>query len=201
VASFITDHVASGGLALIFILMVAQSCGVPFPSELIMPFAGFLASQGRVSLVGAILVGTLATLVGSLIAYLLAASFGRPIILGPGRYIGLSEDHLELAERWFTKRGTSAVLIGRVLPVVRTYISFPAGLARMPLLAFSVLTIVGTLPWCLALALGGYAIGSNYTRISGPISIVAYVIAAVVLLVVVGWFLRGRSRPTRPSTK
>lgn len=194
VSSFITNHVASGGLALIFILMAAESCGVPFPSELIMPFAGYLASQGHVNIVAAIIAGTLGNLAGSLVAYLLAASFGKPIILGPGRYIGLSADHLQLAERWFAKYGKGAVLIGRVLPVVRTYISFPAGLARVPLATFALLTTIGALPWCAALAAGGYAIGENYDRISGPIQAIAYVLAGVVILLLVGWFLRGRSR-------
>ncbi|MHB8718007.1 MAG: DedA family protein [Candidatus Dormibacteria bacterium] len=192
--SFVTTHIASGGLALVFILMAAESCGIPFPSELIMPFAGFLASQGHLSLAGAIVAGTLGNLLGSLVAYVLAASFGKPLMLGPGRYIGLSQDHLELAERWFAKYGSGAVLIGRVLPVVRTYISFPAGLARVPLPAFAILTTVGALPWCAALAAGGYAIGRNYDRISGPIQTIALVFAGVVVLVLVGWFLRGRSR-------
>lgn len=200
VTTFITSHLTSGGLALIFILMVAQSCGVPFPSELIMPFAGFLASQGHVNIVAAIVAGTIGTLIGSLIAYVLAASFGRPIILGPGRYIGLSEDHLELAEKWFAKYGNGAVFIGRLLPVVRTYISFPAGLARMPLVPFSILTVIGTLPWCAALAIGGYAIGANYDKISGPIGTIALVIAGIVVLVLIGWFLRGRSRRQPKST-
>ena len=196
VTSFVTNHIASGGLALVFILMAAESCGIPFPSELIMPFAGYLASQGHISLVGAIAAGTLGNLLGSLVAYVLAASFGKPLILGPGRYIGLSQDHLELADRWFAKYGNGAVLIGRVLPVVRTYISFPAGLARVPLPMFAIFTTIGALPWCAALAAGGYAIGANYDRISGPIQTIALVFALVVVLVLIGWFLRGRSRRT-----
>jgi membrane protein DedA with SNARE-associated domain len=197
VSSFITHWVTSGGIVLVFVLMAAESCGVPFPSEVIMPFAGFLAAQGHISLVGAILAGTLGNVAGSLVAYGLAARFGRPLLLGPGRWIGISAAHLDLADRWFDRHGLTAVLLGRVLPVVRTYISFPAGLAGVEPVRFTVLTAVGALPWCIALAAGGYAVGANYSRISGPIETAALVLAVVVLAVVVGWIVRGRRSGTR----
>jgi membrane protein DedA with SNARE-associated domain len=194
VSSAITHWITGGGIVLVFVLMAAESCGVPFPSEVIMPFAGFLAAQGHISLVGAILAGTLGNVAGSLIAYALAARFGRPLLLGPGRRIGISASHLDLADRWFDRHGLAAVLIGRVLPVVRTYISFPAGLARVEPVPFTVLTAVGALPWCIALAAGGYAVGANYDRISGPIEVVAVILAALVVAIVVAWFVRGRRR-------
>jgi membrane protein DedA with SNARE-associated domain len=198
VSNFITHWVTSGGIVLVFLLMAAESCGVPFPSELIMPFAGFLAAQGHISLVGAILAGTVGNLAGSLVAYGIAARFGRPVLLGPGRVLGISESHLDMADRWFARHGLMAVLVGRVLPVVRTYISFPAGLARVELLRFSLLTFIGALPWCIALTAGGYAIGKNYDRISGPIQTVALVLAVLVVAVVVGWLVRGRRRSSGP---
>jgi membrane protein DedA with SNARE-associated domain len=194
VTSFITHWVTSGGIVLVFVLMAAESCGVPFPSEVIMPFAGFLAAQGHISLPGAILAGTLGNVAGSLVAYGLAARFGRPLLLGPGRRIGISASHLDLADRWFERHGLTAVLVGRVLPVVRTYISFPAGLARVELVRFTLLTFIGALPWCIALAAGGYAIGANYDRISGPIEIVAIITAVILVAIVVGWLVRGRRR-------
>jgi membrane protein DedA with SNARE-associated domain len=194
VTSFITHWVTSGGIVLVFLLMAAESCGVPFPSELIMPFAGFLAAQGHINLAGAILAGTLGNVAGSLVAYGLAARFGRPLLLGPGRVVGISESHLDLADRWFARHGLTAVLVGRVLPVVRTYISFPAGLARVELVRFTLLTFIGALPWCIALAAGGYAIGANYDKISGPIQDVALVLAVVVVAIVVAWLVRGRRR-------
>ncbi len=197
-SNFITHWVTSGGIVLVFLLMAAESCGVPFPSELIMPFAGFLAAQGHISLVGAILAGTVGNLAGSLVAYGIAARFGRPVLLGPGRVLGISESHLDMADRWFARHGLMAVLVGRVLPVVRTYISFPAGLARVDLLRFSLLTFIGALPWCIALTAGGYAIGKNYDRISGPIQTVALVLAVLVVAVVVAWLIRGRRRSSEP---
>src|SRR5437764_13465919 len=126
-----------------------------------MPTAGLLAASGQMNLAAAIVVGAFGNLVGSLIAYLLAARFGEPLLLGPGRYIGIRRHHLELADGWFRRWGLLAVFLGRVLPVIRTYISFPAGLARIDLAKFSVLTLVGALPWCAALALVGYVRGCD----------------------------------------
>jgi membrane protein DedA with SNARE-associated domain len=194
VSSFITHWITTGGIVLVFVLMAAESCGIPFPSEVIMPFAGFFAAQGHISLTGSIIAGTLGNVAGSLVAYGLAARFGRPLLLGPGRRIGIRAAHLDLADRWFERHGLTAVLVGRVLPVVRTYISFPAGLARIDPLRFTLLTAIGALPWCIALAAAGYAIGANYSRVSGPIEVAAIVIAVIVVAVVVAWFVRGRRR-------
>jgi membrane protein DedA with SNARE-associated domain len=188
--TFLADH----GILAVLLLMTVESCGIPFPSEVIMPFGGYLASQGHVSLTGVILAGSAGNLAGGLIAYGLAARWGEPLLLGPGRWIGISRHHVETADRWFQRRGQVAVLVGRVVPVVRTYISFPAGLARVNLPRFAVLTFVGSIPWCAALAAGGWAIGANYDRISGPIEVVAIVIAVIVVAGVVAWIVRGRRR-------
>ena len=188
----VSQFVATYGLLAVFVLMVGESCGLPFPSEVIMPTAGVLAAGGHMNLVAAIIAGAAANLVGSLIAYVLAARFGEPLLLGPGRYVGIRRHHLEMADGWFQRWGLPAVLIGRVLPVIRTYISFPAGLARINLTWFSVLTFVGALPWVAALALVGYLLGKNYDRISGPLEKGAIGIAVLVAIVVVVWYVRGR---------
>lgn len=188
----VSQFVATYGLLAVFVLMVGESCGLPFPSEVIMPTAGLLAAGGHMNLVAAIIAGAAANLVGSLIAYVLAARFGEPLLLGPGRYVGIRRHHLEMADGWFQRWGLPAVLIGRVLPVIRTYISFPAGLARINLTWFSVLTFVGALPWVAALALVGYLLGKNYDRISGPLEKGAIGIAVLVAIVVVVWYVRGR---------
>ncbi len=188
-SSLITHY----GVLAVLLLMAAESCGIPFPSEVIMPSAGLLAATGHMNLAEAILAGAAGNLLGSLVAFALAARFGEPLLLGPGRWIGIRAHHLELADGWFQRWGLWAVFFGRVLPVVRTYISFPAGLARINLLWFSVLTFVGALPWCAALALVGYTLGKNYDRVSGPIQLAAIVIAVLVAMVVVVWYLRGRS--------
>ena len=191
------SFVASYGLVAVFILMAAESCGLPFPSEVIMPTAGLLAASGQMNLAAAIVVGAFGNLVGSLIAYLLAARFGEPLLLGPGRYVGIRRHHLELADGWFQRWGLVAVFFGRLLPVIRTYISFPAGLARVELARFSLLTFAGALPWCAALAYVGYALGRNYDRISGPVEKSAIVIALLVAVALVIWYLRGRREASR----
>jgi membrane protein DedA with SNARE-associated domain len=188
----VSNFIAAYGLVAVFVLMVGESCGLPFPSEVIMPTSGLLAATGHMNLVAAIVTGAAANLVGSLIAYGLAARFGEPLLIGPGRYVGIRRQHLELAEGWFKRWGLVAVLIGRVLPVVRTYISFPAGLTRVDPTRFSILTFVGALPWCAALALVGYELGKNYDRISGPVGKAAIVIGLLVLVVLIVWYLRGR---------
>ena len=188
----LTSFVVSYGLLAVFVLMVVESCGVPFPSEVTMPVAGVLAAAGHLNLAAVIVTGAFANLVGSLIAYWLAARFGEPLLLGPGRYAGIRRHHLEIADGWFRRWGLPAVFFGRMLPVIRTYISFPAGLARVDLPRFSVLTFFGALPWCAALALAGYLLGTNYDRISAPIEKAAIVIALLVAAGLAVWYLRGR---------
>ena len=189
--------VETGGLLAVFVLMFAESCGVPAPSEVIMPFAGAFAAAGHLSLLGSILAGALGNLGGSLLAWGLAARFGEPLLLGPGRWIGLRRSHLASADRWFARHGLLAVFLGRLLPVVRTYISFPAGLARVRLAPFSVLTFVGALPWCAALAIAGYQVRDNYDRISKPIEYGAYVLAVLILAWLAVWFVRVRRAASR----
>jgi len=134
------------GLLAVFVLKAAESCGVPFPSEVIMPFAGAFAAIGHLSLTGAILTGAAGNFVGSLVAYVLAARFGEPLLLGPRRCVGISRSHLALAKGWLGRHGLLAVFAGRMLPVVRTYISFPAGLSRLEPVRFSWLTFAGPCP-------------------------------------------------------
>lgn len=193
----VSNFIASYGLLAVFVLMVIESCGIPFPSEVIMPTAGLLAAGGHMNLLAAIIVGAFANLVGSLIAYELAARFGKPLLLGPGRYAGIRRHHLEIADGWFQRWGLFAVLAGRVLPAVRTYISFPAGLARVDLVRFSVLTFAGALPWCAALALVGFELGRNYQKVSDPIGKAAIVLALLVVAAVVVWYFRGRRETAR----
>src|SRR5438132_1643790 len=128
----------------------------------------------------------------------LARRFGRPLLLGPGRRVGISASHLDLADRWFARFGLPAVFFGRMLPVVCTYISFPAGLARVPPVRFVLLSLAGAIPWCTGLAFLGYAIGSNYDRVAGPIGKAAIVIAVLIVLGLLAWFIRGRRR-SEPS--
>ncbi len=195
---FISTFVSSYGLLAIFVIMTAESCGIPFPSEVTMPLAGALAFSHHLSLVLAITSGVLGNILGGLIAYAIAARFGTPILLGPGRYVGISKHHLELADRWFQKHGGSSVFVGRLLPVLRTYISFPAGLARMSIGTFLLASLVGCAIWDIALALGGYLLGSAYSHIARSFTLATILCAAVLIALAALWFFRGR-KPSREA--
>ena len=192
----LTTFVQNHGILAILILMTADACGAPFASEAIMTFAGYFASAGHLNLGGAIAAGSAGNVLGSLLAYWLAARFGEPLLLGPGRYIGIRRSHVELADRWFQRHGLTAVFVGRLVPVVRTYVSFPAGLAHVEPVRFTLLTVAGVVIWCAGLAEAGYAVGANYDRVSGPIAKATIVIAAVVVVGLVAWVVRGRRART-----
>jgi membrane protein DedA with SNARE-associated domain len=192
VTSALSALVARYGLAAVFFLMTGESCGLPIPSEVVVPGAGALSAGGHLSFIGVVVAATLANLTGSLIAYGVSARWGRPLLLGPGRWVGIRLHHVELADRWFARWGLLAVFVGRLLPVVRTYISFPAGLARVPLGRFALLTLLGAVPWNLALAWIGYTLGRHYESIARFIQAGGYLVAVLILAVLVAWWLRGR---------
>ncbi|MHB8507281.1 MAG: DedA family protein [Candidatus Dormibacteria bacterium] len=166
-----------GGLLAIFITMAGESAGLPISSEIVVPLGGALAAQGHMQfgLPGVVAASSLGNLFGSLIAYLLTRRYGEAFILGPGKKIGLHAGHLVLANRFFNRFGLAAVFIGRLLPIVRTYISFPAGLSsKIRVIPFSTWTILGAVPWNLALAFAGYKLGQNYEKVGkvlGPLTI------------------------------
>ena len=189
VSTFVEAH----GLFAVLVLMTLESCGVPFPSEVVMPAGGALATSGHLVLGAVVIAGAAGNLIGSLLAYALAARFGEAVLLGPGRWIGISLSHLVLAERWFARRGLAAVFLGRLLPAVRTYISFPAGRASVDPARFAVLTVAGALPWCAALAAAGFALGSSYDDVSGPIGRLAVAVGLGLAAGLGVWLYRGRA--------
>ncbi|MGH9103372.1 MAG: DedA family protein, partial [Acidimicrobiales bacterium] len=174
--------IASGGYAAVFLLMIAESACIPVPSELIMLFGGALAATGKLSLVAIIVLGALGNLVGSLIAWSVGRAGGRPAIHRWGRYIWLKDSDVDRAERWFERRGPAAVFVGRMLPVVRTFISLPAGVARMEPVRFGAYTLAGSIPWTAALGVAGYEIGSHWHAVEHGISDAGYVIAVLAVL-------------------
>jgi membrane protein DedA with SNARE-associated domain len=190
----IGQWVTSGGILIVLVLMIINSCGVPFPSEVIMPVAGVLAATGHFNIVVVIVAGIAGNWIGALIAYSLARRFGRPLLLGPGRRIGISPSHLDLADRWFARYGLPTVFFGRMLPVICTYISFPAGLAKVQPVWFATLSLLGSTVWVTFLGVLGYEVGANYTKVSGPISKIAIAFAVLIVIAVVVWYVRGRRR-------
>jgi membrane protein DedA with SNARE-associated domain len=191
--NWLISLVGSYGLLAIFVTMAGESAGVPISSEIVVPLGGALAAQGKLNFIAVVAVSSLANLAGSLVAYLLTRRYGEQVILSrAGRWIGLSRGHLRLANRFFGKYGVWAVFLGRLLPVIRTYISFPAGLSRVRLLTFTIATLAGAIPWNFALAYAGFKLGQNYEVVGkylGPIGI-PLAILVVILLAAAWWYGR-----------
>lgn len=177
--------IASGGYLAVLLLMVAESACIPVPSEVTMLFGGALAATGQLDLVAVIILGTAGNLVGSYIAWAVGWSGGRPALARWGRYIWLKPGDIDRAERWFERHGPAAVFFGRLLPVVRTFISLPAGVARMPPVRFGVYTLAGCIPWTTGLGVAGYELGSHWSQVAGWFHRATYVIAVVAVVAVV----------------
>jgi membrane protein DedA with SNARE-associated domain len=191
---WVTVTIGNYGLFAIFGLMLLESMGVLIPSEAISPFAGYLVSRGQMGFFGAVAAGVLGNLVGSWVAFFVGLWGGRELWFRYGRYVGVRAHHLKVAERWFDRYGEFAVLVSRCLPVVRTFISFPAGTARMNLAKFSFYTFVGCVPWVLALTYLGYYLGENWEEVGRFLHYLDYVVALTMLAGAVYLFLRWRSR-------
>jgi membrane protein DedA with SNARE-associated domain len=161
-AVFTTGAISAMGYGGVVLLMAIESACIPLPSEIIMPFAGYLVYQGRFTLHGAALAGAIGCVVGSIPAYYLGQYGGRPIIEKYGRYVLLSHRELDFADRVFQRWGQWVVLAGRLLPIIRTFIAFPAGVSRMPMGKFIAFTFAGSYPWCLALAWAGAKLGAAW---------------------------------------
>ena len=185
--------VATWGYIAIFVTMTGESAGLPISSEIVVPLGGALASQGKLNFILVVLISSLANLAGSLIAFYLTRRYGERVVLSrAGRRLGLSRGHLRLSNRFFERFGLWAVFVGRLLPIVRTYISFPAGLSKIGYTRFILATMAGAIPWNLALAYAGYKLGQQYQTVAatlGPFAI-PIAIAVLILLGVLWWFGR-----------
>jgi membrane protein DedA with SNARE-associated domain len=159
---FVTQVIGSLGYAGIVALMGIESACIPLPSEIIMPFAGYLVYTGHFSLFWAATAGAIGCNLGSVLAYWIGAAGGRPLVERYGRWVLMSHHDLDRMTRFFEKYGTMTVLLGRLLPVVRTFIAFPAGVARMPQLRFHIYTFIGSWPWCFGLAYAGMKLGAAW---------------------------------------
>lgn len=164
-AGFVVAVIAALGYPGLFLLMLVESCGVLMPSEVIMPFSGFLVADGRMNFWLVVIIGALGNLGGSLLAYWIGYRGGRPLVEKYGKYILLSRHDLDLADHWFTKYGAATTLFGRVLPIVRTFISFPAGIAKMDIRKFLIYTFIGAFIWCIPLTYAGVKMGENWAQI------------------------------------
>jgi membrane protein DedA with SNARE-associated domain len=182
----VQHFIATYGYLAIFVLMVAESACIPVPSELIMTFGGALAAGAvpgtGLNLAGVIIAGVAGNVVGSYIAWAVGRYGGQPALRKWGRRLRIREHDLDRATLWFDRYGPRAVLIGRLLPVVRTFISLPAGIAGMDPVRFGIYTTIGCIPWTAALAAAGYAVGANWNSIVTGFKVPTYIIAAIVVI-------------------
>ena len=198
-AAWITAVISAGGYAGVAALMGLESACIPLPSEVIMPFAGYLTSTGRFSLLGVALAGAIGCNIGSTVAYWIGATGGRRFVDRYGGWVLLDHHDLDVAERFFARFGTPAVLIGRVLPVVRTFIALPAGMARMRQLPFQLYTFIGSFIWCYALAKVGDQLGRRWDSDPRLRAVMHQfqLVVVLVLLVAIGLFLWHKLRRRR----
>ncbi len=199
--TWIVEVISAAGYFGVVLLMAIESACIPLPSEAIMPFAGYLASIGQFSLIGAATAGALGCNVGSTIAYVIAAHGGRRAFERWGAYVLVSHTELDHAEKFFARYGAATVFVGRLLPVIRTFIAFPAGLARMPMLKFQIYTFLGSWPWCFALAYVGYVLGTRWDSDPAFRNFFHRFDVAIVAVVLAGfaWFIWSRWRQRRGS--
>jgi membrane protein DedA with SNARE-associated domain len=185
---FIKSLIAATGYGGVAILMAIESACIPLPSELIMPFAGYLVHEGTLNLWIAATAGAIGCNLGSLVAYELGRYGGRPLVESYGRWILLSKRELDWADRFFGRHGFAAVFFARLLPVVRTFIALPAGIARMPRLRFHIYTFLGSWPWCLGLAYFGMKLGENWRELGKYFHKFDAVIGTAIVIGVI-WFI------------
>jgi membrane protein DedA with SNARE-associated domain len=197
---FITQMIATGGYAGIVALMGIESACIPLPSEIIMPFAGYLVYLGHFSLFWVALVGALGCNLGSAIAYWIGAKGGRPLVERYGKWVLMNHHDLDRMTVFFNKYGSVTVLLARLLPVVRTFIAFPAGIAKMPQLRFHVYTFLGSFPWCFGLAYVGMKLGESWNDPNSPFHEVFHRFHNVVLLLLlltIVWFVWSHIKRSR----
>ena len=192
-----TDFIGSAGLPAVFLLMTLESACIPVPSEAIMLFAGFSVSKGDLTLFGIVAAGVLGNVVGSWIAYALGY-YGRLELLERNRLFHVNPRHLAVTERWFQRYGSATVFFSRMLPIIRTFISLPAGVARMPFWRFTVLTTLGSIPWVLMLALVGRKVGDNWEHWRHNLGYLDYLVVAAIVGAIV-YLVVKRRRCGRPD--
>jgi membrane protein DedA with SNARE-associated domain len=202
---FVTEEISRYGYVAIFVLMLLESACVPIPSEVTMLFGGALAAAAfagaghQLDLLGVVAAGVAGNLVGSLLAYWVGYAGGRPLAVRWGRYLLIRPHEIDRAHDWFDRHGDAAVFFGRLLPVVRTFISLPAGVARMNLGKFSLYTLLGCIPWTAGLAWLGYSLGDRWDEVERVMRPFAWIIAGLLIIGIAAWIWR-RWRQVRAET-
>jgi membrane protein DedA with SNARE-associated domain len=202
VESFVEGFARHGYLA-VFLLMFLEAAFPPIPSEVTMPFAGFLASPDRpvdavqLNFLAVALAGVAGNVVGSWLYYGVGRALGRGPFDRYGRYVGIRPADLDRVETWWARHGTSAVLFGRLIPMVRSFISLPAGVERMPFGRFTLYSTIGFVPWVFALTAVGYLLGENWHSIVGGFSLASYIVVGLIVAAAAAWLIRRRRAERR----
>jgi membrane protein DedA with SNARE-associated domain len=197
---FATNLIGDAGYAGVFVLMTLESALIPIPSEATMLFAGFKVEDGTLTLLGVVAAGVLGNLVGSWIAYAIGY-YGRLELVERHRIFHANRRYLDWADDWFKRHGDATVFFSRMLPIIRTFISLPAGVARMPFWRFSVLTLAGCIPWVLALALLGKGVGSKWHEWKDHLQYLDYLVVAAVVALIVWALIRRKRGRTEAATE
>ncbi|TSA46195.1 DedA family protein [bacterium] len=190
VTTFIIHTISSLGYTGVAFLMAVESAAIPLPSEVIMPFSGFLVFQGRFGLLGIAIAGAMGSVVGSWVTYWIGKYGGRPLVQKYGKYVLISHRDIEIADNFFAKFGTWATFFGRVLPVVRTYISIPAGISKVKFGRFTIATFVGSFVWSLFLGWIGLKLGENWESLRQYFRGADVVIVVLIVIGIVWWVRR-----------
>jgi membrane protein DedA with SNARE-associated domain len=196
IVEFIMSIISTMSYPGIFFLMILESALIPIPSEVIMPFSGFLASTGKLNYIGVVLAGSFGNLVGSILTYYLGINVGRKVILKYGKYIFFKKKHLELTENLFNKYGDRVSFVGRLLPGIRTYVSLPAGIGKTKFTKFVIYTFTGSIIWNSMLTYVGMKLGSNWKNID-KYSIYLDILAVIAIAVFLIWFLYNSRRKSK----
>ncbi|AQS58944.1 DedA family protein [Desulforamulus ferrireducens] len=192
----VTVIIAALGYWGVGIGMAIESANIPLPSEVILPFGGYLVYTGRLDFWGTVLAGTVGGTIGSIGSYYLGSIGGRPFLQKYGRYVGISESKLALADRWFERYGEATVFFTRLMPIIRTFISLPAGIARMNFKKFVLYTFLGSLPWSILLVYVGYALGQNWQAIKPWFHRLDFLVVSILGLVIL-YYLWGKMKGRR----
>lgn len=186
----VTQIISSVGYTGVFVLMALESAAIPVPSELIMTFSGYLAYQGIFDFTVIVIIGAAGCLAGSVVSYWIGLKGGRPFIDKYGKYFFLNHHHLDIAEEWFNKYGDKAVFFSRMLPVLRTFISLPAGMGKYSFKKLAIFSFIGSLPWCFALAYIGFKLGPKWKEIIEFFNGLDMIIIAVIVIIVLYYWKR-----------
>lgn len=206
VRQLVTQVYDAVGYVGVAIWVAIESVIIPIPSELVLPFAGFLVGEGRSiepltgqpwSLFLVTIAGTTGATLGALVAYAIGAVGGRPIVLHWGRYLGISHEDLDRTDAFFARHGGKAAFLGRMVPIIRSLVSFAAGIARMPLVPFIVATVLGSLPWTFLLVFAGSQLGANWEDIGVVLKQFEYAILALLAVIAAAWVWFRIVRPRR----